>query len=921
MTIKRICSILLAFVIVLSCVAPVFAAQDEISVYIDGVEQNLKNQCTIDDGGTVYVPMEEILFKLGIYMEWNEEKECYIGSGNNGEIRIKPGLNTIDINWVSIEMPGIVYEVNGVVMIPLYILEDAAKIAPPTYDEIKHRIDMDFPDISVVKDDEFNLERIVRGLPEGEELLGEGDFFNYSNVNANMDIRKIEVENMPFTEALEVETFGLPGGASPVTPYSIQANILVTGGTFEAYDVGVMTFWARTISATDESGYGRLMPVYEQRDKWEKAQDKQISIGYEWQKFYLPLYSGKNTLYAGNSTLNIAVGYRPQVIQIADPHIINYRKSIPVETLIPYDGSNGYEGDEEDALWRKEAERRVERNRKNDMLVRVSDKDGNPLEGAEVKVDMIENELRLGIENMEFEQANDNNKGSRVNDIREGYLKLFNSITCGDELKFPHTKDNGIAGRWMVNTALDRGMSARGHALAWDDRPVKPIASYLIGEIDSLPMEDWEIATYEELYEYYLKYAIAEIWMFKDICFEWDVLNEPHNPVEWSSKYGYTLFAEIANKVKALSPKSRTLVNEAGINGYLKCSDMEGEMTRADSTMGIINNIRNNYRGAIDGAGDESHLDVYNSPQSIYKEISTLADKFNYDCVSITEFDIWNSDEEYIAQYLYDVFLTAFSHPKLKAFTVWGAWDNLHFRRDSILFDANWNPKQEYYMWDYMVNEKFATHTSGITDKNGEYKVRAFRGKYEVTVKIDGVEKVIEFTLTDSDNTQRDNYIDVIVDGSNITAVTPNPFETFHKDNRVKFDNLDEAYADYLASGAEKWIGVYDHCNQDGEGQINTCDALQNTYYYYENGEYVQYELVENADWGNISIDFRTPLGEVYKYKILTSKDGEKWTEIYKGLSDENEVINFEDAMFIRIQSDGNKYMGISEVDIHAEKN
>ena len=82
----------------------------------------------------------------------------------------------------------------------------------------------------------------------------------------------------------------------------------------------------------------------------------------------------------------------------------------------------------------------------------------------------------------------------------------------------------------------------------------------------------------------------------------------------------------------------------------------------------------------------------------------------------------------------------------------------------------------------------------------------------------------------------------------------------------------------------------------------------------------MDYELVEMAEKGDITITFRTPQNEIYNYSILKSNDGKTWEKIYSGKSDENNTVSFEDAMFIRVLSDGNEYMGISEVTLNAEK-
>ena len=55
-----------------------------------------------------------------------------------------------------------------------------------------------------------------------------------------------------------------------------------------------------------------------------------------------------------------------------------------------------YKGMEEDALWRKEAIKRIEKYRKNNMTVNVTDKDGNPIQGATVNAKMTRSEFNWG---------------------------------------------------------------------------------------------------------------------------------------------------------------------------------------------------------------------------------------------------------------------------------------------------------------------------------------------------------------------------------------------------------------------------------------------------------------------------------------------------------------------------------------------
>ncbi len=124
----------------------------------------------------------------------------------------------------------------------------------------------------------FEVESVVHLLPEGEKLIQPGKMFEVkvdtSQDGSLMACRKVTVEGMPFTEALEIETFAMPNGQVPMANYSIQKDIIIDGGTFNAGDCGMMTFWARATKTTDESGTAGFRPAYEQLGNWQKAQGR-----------------------------------------------------------------------------------------------------------------------------------------------------------------------------------------------------------------------------------------------------------------------------------------------------------------------------------------------------------------------------------------------------------------------------------------------------------------------------------------------------------------------------------------------------------------------------------------------------------------------------------------------------------------------
>ncbi|MBE5039156.1 endo-1,4-beta-xylanase [Ructibacterium gallinarum] len=907
MRLKKCAAAFLMFFVLVSCLPLSVLAEETapIKLYIDQVEQKLEHPCTIDQNGNVYIPMEEVFFKMGVYMSWNEMGGFWYGEGNNGEIRITVGSMTADIDWVDVELPAPIIEENGVVMIPIYLVEDALKTEPAVYNAAEKSIYIQFPDINYQPQEEFKIESVVGDLPEGVDLFREEQLYQlYPDTGGESIVYSVvDVEGMPFKKAAQLEM--LPVEPFPLTIYSNQYATIIDGGDFEAGDVGLMTFWARATETTDETGLAKFRPAYEQLQFWQKAQADTVDIGKEWKKYYLPLYSGQYTLKSGASHLTFSVGGKAQTIQIADMHLYNYGKQVPIEMLIPGTGE-AYKGMEDDALWRKEAYRRIEKYRKNDMIITVKDEEGNPVEGATVRADMTENEFMLGLAICSNEILDLNEEESRVGQIKSDVIDLYsNTGVCGLEMKGYRSIDDYRSAVRMVNEWLDRGKRMRGHCLTWDDQAIRD-------------MDGYPNVSYEEMYEYLKEEVIGEAWLFKGTMTQWDGLNEPHDSNGMRLKYGTEMFSDMLQIAKAIDPKSKIYVNETGMEGHPN----RDEAMRAPALLQIVEGMVENERAPVDGLGVQGHCTRYLYPQGFYQELDTLAQEV--DEVSVTEYDFFNTDYTYAPQHLRDTFIATFSHPKATAFVIWGYYDPMHWRNYGPFYDRNWNKKPELDEWDRLIHEEFATHATAVTDQNGQAVIRGYRGKYNVSVAMGEVNGSTEFTLTNSQTPERDNYIHVVMKQDSVEMTHPNPVEVYADNNssgRVEFNNWTEAYADYIATvGDKELIGVYDHSDNHGNSVPKTNDGLYNTYWYGQGNDFLTYELVKKADRGTVSVDFRTPCGEVYDYRVMSSKDGETWTTLYEGSSDTKASIDFTDAMFIRIQSVDNEYMGVSEVNIYAEK-
>lgn len=916
---KKLTALLCIVYLVLSAFsgASASAAAEEVELYIDGQKTRLEQPCVYENG-TAYFPLVEVFFKVGVYMQWEEANQCWTGVGNNGTIRAAKDMKTIEVDLVAIELPAPTIEKNGVLMAPIYIMEDALKIPPVEYDVQKKRIKMQAPewDIAAGRPDDINYEALMARLPEPEDLFDVEQMYHLQGGSPYMKYDVIDVEDtsVPFDKAIRLETLPLEDGSTPTYIYDIQMDTIITKGDWEPQDLGIQTFWARATKITDETGAAVFRACYEQNfEYYERAapSDGYVNIfSDEWRKFYVPLGTIPAKLPRNQSHLTFSVGGKPQIIEVADMHIYKYPQgSVTAKEIFGKNDPNlidsNYHGIEEDAVWRKEAFRRIEKYRKNDMVIRISDKNGKPVENAEVKADLTDLEFMHGYA-LVPEQSVDFEPDSRVEQIEFDTLKNLSNAAVTEDLKMKHFEDGCVKGKKSVNSYIRLGKRQRGHALAWDAK-LMPID----GNLDKY--------SYQEVRDIMVEAAVAETWMFKDVMTQWDALNEPTSCRDLQDKYGLDIYAEIFKKAKAIDPKSKLYINDNGILGQ-GLTDPSQRIERTNKLVNEVLNPLRELRAPVDGIGSQIHLRKYFYPQEAYVDLNTLSQYV--DEITETEYSFFNTDISHEGELLRDCFLVIYSHPKTKGFIIWGYNDKYNWRSNGPFFDQQWNKKPGYEIYKKLINETLSTHEKSTTDKNGRAEFRGHRGEYDITVTVGEKSVVIPFVLVDSTDTERDNWVDVVVgDNGELTYKTSSKPEK--KPELVKYYDSHEAYADYLKDAQKgERVGVFAHSDDQGNTVPKTTDRLVNSFWCASSADaYVQYEFVEPAAKGTVTVEWRRPYDEKYPYKILKSEDGENWTEIAKGVSNDSDSCSFENAMFIRIQSDGGKdMMQISDVSFEARK-
>ena len=125
----------------------------------------------------------------------------------------------------------------------------------------------------------------------------------------------------------------------------------------------------------------------------------------------------------------------------------------------------GYVGDEDSALWRKEALKRIEKYRKNKITVVVKDEKGNLVEDAKVNFKMTKNSFKFGT-SIANEPVSGSGKSIFTSDIN---TKYFNYLGSGDLLKNTLSTNYDKARKLFLSDAKAKGFTElRGHTMFWD---------------------------------------------------------------------------------------------------------------------------------------------------------------------------------------------------------------------------------------------------------------------------------------------------------------------------------------------------------------------------------------------------------------------------------------------------------------------
>ena len=157
-------------------------------------------------------------------------------------------------------------------------------------------------------------------------------------------------------------------------------------------DVVLVRVAMRALKARQESGEAEGFIFY-RRDGAAERNIQQFGIGPEWTVIQFP-FVAIDGAEAGQGAVHISFGNLEQSIEISGLEALNFGRRLQLSDL-PITRFS-YVGREPGAPWREAALARIEAQRTSPLTVKVLDRDGRPVEGANVEVEMRQSAFLWG---------------------------------------------------------------------------------------------------------------------------------------------------------------------------------------------------------------------------------------------------------------------------------------------------------------------------------------------------------------------------------------------------------------------------------------------------------------------------------------------------------------------------------------------
>ena len=273
--------------------------------------------------------------------------------------------------------------------------------------------------------------------------------------------------------------------------------------------------------------------------------------------------------------------------------------------------------------------------------------------------------------------------------------------------------------------------------LAWTDKREIPLRGHNIFWGVPNYVQPWLKAMDDATLRETLKARALDIGKrYRGRFAEYDLNNEMLHANYYADRLGPGITKQMADWVKQADPGARLFVNDYDILTGNRLDD-------------YIKHIRGLLEQGVPlaGIGVQGHLHGETfDPKALQHALDELA-KIGLP-IRITEFnmpgqrsafmkqrslELTPEQEQTKAKNLAEYYRICFAHPAVEGILMWGFWEGANWIRQSSLYRRDWTPTPAAETYRNLVFKEWWTDSKIKADADGQCRIRAFYGKYNVT--------------------------------------------------------------------------------------------------------------------------------------------------------------------------------------------
>ena len=521
---------------------------------------------------------------------------------------------------------------------------------------------------------------------------------------------EISVQDAGIERAVRLETLGQPARIE-----SLQARLASTGDIY-AGAACWLRFEARAVQPQVELGLGRLsIKVLHAAPNQKPLLDRSIYLDPVWTSFDLK-FAALSDIDAGEIEVAFGVGTQVQVVDIGGVSMRCFDderalRRLPATTF-------SYAGREPEAPWRATAESQIERYRKGDLTIEVTDADGQPVSDVEIHIQMSRHAFEFGAAiNAEALAGTREEDGENTASYRKNLKEMFNTVTFDRPLHWTAWSDE--ANRQAIEGALawvrSLGLDFRGRGL-------------VSTEGRDLPIELQEKRDDPDAIREAVDAGITAIAGELDGSISaWDVVDRPREHHDLLDLLGWDEMATWFRLARSAAPDVGLALNESDI--------------LAGDRMAELATLLGNLLGEdvpIDRIGVQGRFGAQPPPIQVLSDRLDQLASFDLPLI-ITAFDMVTTDEKLQHDFVRDFLTLAFSHPSVDGFVFGRFWEEEEALARVAMYRPNGTITAIGKVYRELVLSNWWTDIVAFSNADGVLASRVFQGDYRISARKDGL--------------------------------------------------------------------------------------------------------------------------------------------------------------------------------------